>query len=36
MVEQGTVEQVFADPREPYTRTLLASIPQARAASALR
>ena len=36
VVEQGTVEQVFADPREPYTRTLLASIPQARAASALR
>jgi peptide/nickel transport system ATP-binding protein len=29
VVEQGPVEEVFAHPREEYTRTLLASIPQA-------
>jgi len=29
VVEEGSVEEVFAHPREEYTRTLLASIPQA-------
>ncbi|WP_294946751.1 ABC transporter ATP-binding protein [Sulfurivirga sp.] len=28
IVEQGSVEQVLADPRHPYTRTLLASAPK--------
>jgi oligopeptide/dipeptide ABC transporter ATP-binding protein len=27
IVEEGTVDQVFAEPRHPYTRALLASIP---------
>lgn len=30
VVEQGAIEQVFADPQEPYTRALLQSIPRAR------
>lgn len=27
IVEHGTVAQIFDDPREEYTRTLLASLP---------
>jgi oligopeptide/dipeptide ABC transporter ATP-binding protein len=29
VVEEGDREQVFTDPRHPYTRSLLASIPRA-------
>jgi len=32
MVEEGAVDDVFSDPRHPYTRALLASIPGSRAA----
>ncbi|HEX4898642.1 MAG TPA: ABC transporter ATP-binding protein [Candidatus Limnocylindrales bacterium] len=32
MVEEGAVDDVFRDPRHPYTRALLASIPGSRAA----
>ncbi len=28
VVERGTTEKVFGDPRHPYTRTLLASVPR--------
>jgi oligopeptide/dipeptide ABC transporter ATP-binding protein len=28
VVETGTVEQVFDDPRHPYTRRLLAAVPR--------
>ncbi|KRE14256.1 dipeptide/oligopeptide/nickel ABC transporter ATP-binding protein [Bosea sp. Root483D1] len=28
IVERGTVEQIFADPRHPYTRALLKSVPR--------
>ena len=30
LVEVGTTEQVFADPRHPYTRSLLNAVPQVR------
>ncbi len=32
-VEQGTVDQIFHDPRHPYTRALLRSIPRMRSRS---
>ncbi|MCG5217958.1 hypothetical protein MBA17_32380 [Streptosporangium sp. KLBMP 9127] len=28
VVEQGPCEQIFTDPADPYTRTLLAAIPR--------
>lgn len=31
IVESGYTEQIFTDPQEPYTRTLLASVPRFRA-----
>jgi len=31
IVEQATVAELFARPRHPYTRSLLASIPRIRA-----
>ena len=30
LVEVGTTDQVFADPRHPYTRSLLNAVPQVR------
>jgi oligopeptide/dipeptide ABC transporter ATP-binding protein len=34
IVEEGAVDELFSNPRHPYTRALLASIPGARAAEA--
>jgi peptide/nickel transport system ATP-binding protein len=28
IVERGTVEEVLNDPKDPYTRTLLAAVPR--------
>jgi len=28
VVESGTAEEIYADPKHPYTRTLLASVPR--------
>jgi len=36
VVERGSVEQIFADPKHPYTRALLRSIPQIHTARAAR
>ncbi|MDX3101994.1 ABC transporter ATP-binding protein [Nonomuraea angiospora] len=36
VVEHGTVEQIFSDPRHPYTRALLRSIPELRGSGARR
>ncbi|WP_226900118.1 ABC transporter ATP-binding protein [Nonomuraea phyllanthi] len=36
IVEHGTVEQIFSDPRHPYTRALLRSIPELRGSGARR
>ena len=33
-VELGTVDDIFYDPRHPYTRGLLGSLPRARPARA--
>jgi peptide/nickel transport system ATP-binding protein len=33
IVEEGEREQIFSDPRHPYTRSLLASVPRLHAAS---
>jgi peptide/nickel transport system ATP-binding protein len=34
IVERGPVEQVLNDPKDPYTRTLLAAVPRIEAGHA--